>query len=443
MVQSQLSAYSGSDPIWGFVALVGSELFTGEASVGLDPRVRLFAVNGRIYFAEREDDAAIATRLVNCGAVTAMQLARGSVRVAGHESLARMFQRDATIDRDAVELTIATSTESLLASIAQNPVGMPEVFPLRYHPAGIHHWLRGPQPMVADDDEVVDEVAVPEVMPVEAAVEAHVDEAHIEEVRVEAEAIVLADEPVTAEEPVAEVPYVEVIVEEVPFVEVTVDEVPPTDFAEPITPVLAGLPVLAAFPVIADEPLTTPALDAFPAPTIHAAEVAVPEWPKVDDEPAWAVPPDVTAFAQHAVPVEPEPVIASAVVPITAAHLPQLAPLHSIQIQPTPVGFVENPNESFEPPLPVAPPPPVIAPPAIDDPLLPKLAAGPMSIKDLKRDLQMAPSLEPWSSTSNNMAAVQIWEMVDDLCEDPKTESVRVGSNAPEARGHGWRRKKG
>ena len=383
MVQSQLSAYSGSDPIWGFVALVGSELFTGEACVGLDPRVRLFAVEGHIYFAEREDDAAVATRLVNCGAITTMQLARGSVKAGGHESLARLFQRDATIDRDAVELTIATSTESLLASIAQNPVGMPEVCPLRFHPSGIHHWFRGPQPMVADevgvDDEgeVVDEVAVAEIL-------------------------------------AAEAPLAELVVAEAPAAEVL-------------------LPVAH---VVADEPLTSPVLEAYPAPTLLAAELTIPEWPRVDDEPAWAVPPDLTELPQIAAPVAADPVVA-AVVPITAAHLPQLAPLHSIQIQPTSTDFFETSSEAFEPPQPVE------AAPAIDDPLLPKLAAGPMSIKDLKRDLQMAPTLEPWSSTSNNMASVQIWEMVDDLFEDPKKESVQVGSGAPDVRSRGWRRKKG
>ena len=57
MIRSQLNSYMGGDPIWGFVALIGTERFTGEAAVGLDPRVRLFAVDGRIYFAEREGEA--------------------------------------------------------------------------------------------------------------------------------------------------------------------------------------------------------------------------------------------------------------------------------------------------------------------------------------------------------------------------------------------------
>jgi len=142
MVRSQLNSYSGADPIWGFVALIGNERFTGEAAVGVDPRLRLFAVDGHVYFAERDGDLPIGTRLVNCGAVTATQLEHGSVRIGDTDSLARLFQRQPLIDRDAVELTIELATEALLESVADKPVGMPEVFPLRHHPAGIHHWAR-------------------------------------------------------------------------------------------------------------------------------------------------------------------------------------------------------------------------------------------------------------------------------------------------------------
>ena len=112
MVRSQLNSYSGADPIWGFVALIGSERFTGEAAVGVDPRLRLFAVDGRVYFAERDGDLPVGSRLVNCGAVTATQLELGSVRVGDTDSLARLFQRQPMIDRDAVELTIELATEA-------------------------------------------------------------------------------------------------------------------------------------------------------------------------------------------------------------------------------------------------------------------------------------------------------------------------------------------
>jgi len=142
MLRSQLKSYSGADPIWGFVSLVGSERFTGEAVLGPTPRVHLYAVDGRIYYAEREGDQSVGERLLAAGSITAAQLDQGTVEVGGSPSLARLFQRQPLIDRDAIELTIEAATETLLESVAALAAGEAEVFPLRHHPSGIHHWLR-------------------------------------------------------------------------------------------------------------------------------------------------------------------------------------------------------------------------------------------------------------------------------------------------------------
>lgn len=319
MVQSRLNTYSGSDPVWGFVALLRSEQFTGEAAVGLDPRVRLFAVEGHIYCAEREDDAALSTRLVRSGAITAMQLARGSVQAGAAESLARLFQRDATIDRDAVELSVASSTEALLAAIANNPVGMPEVFPLRHHPAGIHHWMLPSATALAEEETPV------------------------------------ADEPVAAE------------------------------------------PVAA-------EPVALPTLASFPAPSIAPA----------------------LAPSAPAEPLEPLRLGQPAPASVTGAGLPLLAAIHD-----------GNPaNATYQPPT---VPMPQQEMPAVDAIPLPKLADAPVSVRDLKL---AAAGSEAWGTTSKNMTAVQIWNMVDELIDDNKLDNPRVGVGAPPPQKSVWRRRK-
>ena len=256
MIRSQLNAYSGGDPIWGFVALIGTERFSGEAAVGIDPRVRLFAVDGRIYFAERDGDAPVGTRLVNCGAITAAQLEHGAVQLGDTTSLSRLFQREPSIDRDAVELTIEFATESLLASIANKPVGMPEVFPLRHHSTGIHHWLRAatpnpaapagpPEPAVAAEPAAVVAEAVAEPV---AVVE--------EPVAVVEEPVAVVEEPVAVvEEPVAVVEEPVAVVEEpaaVPVFEAPVAEPVEAPVAEPTFELrpLAAAPVLA--PIVAE-----------------------------------------------------------------------------------------------------------------------------------------------------------------------------------------------
>lgn len=291
MVRSQLNSYSGSDPIWGFVALIGSERFTGEAAVGLDPRVRLFAVDGRVYFAEREGDAPISTRLVNCGAVTTTQLEHGSVRIGEVASLARLFQREPSIDRDAVELTIETATESLLESIANKAVGMPEVFPLRHHASGIHHWLRAAATTQAP-------LALPTVeatVAAEPAVTAEpVAEPSVAEPSVVEQFVAPVAEPVTE-------PFVAPVVETVmdtPVVEEPADIAPvlPTiSWPTSITANEAAAPepvVEAALVAAEPELVAEPEVVADPAPMIEpvvepVVEVAEPVVAHVDEEPLW------------------------------------------------------------------------------------------------------------------------------------------------------------
>jgi len=142
MALSRLPSYGGNEPVWSFVAQIAEERFSGHAIVGLTPRVHLWAQDGFVYFAERVGATPLPERLVASGALTGEQLAAGSIIIDGEPSIGRLFQRCPDIDRDVVELTVRITTEGLLSAIAEAPVGMPEVHPLRHHPAGLHLWLR-------------------------------------------------------------------------------------------------------------------------------------------------------------------------------------------------------------------------------------------------------------------------------------------------------------
>jgi hypothetical protein len=317
VIRSQLNSYSGSDPIWGFVALLGHERFTGEAAVGLDPRVRLFAVDGRVYFAEREGDAPVSTRLVNCGAVTTTQLEHGAVRIGDTTSLARLFQREPGIDRDAVELTIEVATEALLESIANKPVGMPEVFPLRHHSSGIHHWLRTANQPAAPTLVPVAEPAV-EVAPEPVAEVAPVVEVAPEPVAEVAPVVEVAPEPVAEIAPVAEVapePVVEVApVAEIapePVVEVVAVDPGPATFAPyvpeadlfvepaPTAPVLHEWPLTPLAPQVAPAPEPAP-VDAHDEPVFEPIVEPVPQ-PGLSEH-LWG-----DSYSSHTPPLQPAP----------------------------------------------------------------------------------------------------------------------------------------
>ncbi|MEN9644180.1 MAG: hypothetical protein RL238_849, partial [Actinomycetota bacterium] len=157
MSGSGLQDFGSDQPIWRFVAEVGAERFTGEAELGIDPRVALFATEGRVYAAELVDGPTIGQRLVQAGAITPEQLARGAVHVGDTLSLARMFQRESSIDRDRVELALEQMTESLLDSVSSYPVGQVTLRPLRHHPSGVHQWQ--PEPPAAPADRNDDTMA--------------------------------------------------------------------------------------------------------------------------------------------------------------------------------------------------------------------------------------------------------------------------------------------
>ena len=141
MGRSQLDAYGESEPIGGFVAQLASERFTGQADVGTSPRAHLYAIEGRIYLAERDGDPPIQSRFVTMGLVSPDQLARGAVQVGDSVSLAQLFDSDPNIDRAGVVEALEQTTAQTLGSLGTAPAGTVTLHPLRHHPSGINQWL--------------------------------------------------------------------------------------------------------------------------------------------------------------------------------------------------------------------------------------------------------------------------------------------------------------
>lgn len=146
MRASRLTTCNTDDPVWSLVALMNDERFTGEVLIGTALRIRLFALDGQVYYAEYVGDPTVHERLVGCGAVSPEQLAAGTVEVGTVASLSRLFERVPDLDRDEIELVIATATDMLLESAADEPVGLVEVHQLRHHPAGLHRWFAEHRP---------------------------------------------------------------------------------------------------------------------------------------------------------------------------------------------------------------------------------------------------------------------------------------------------------
>lgn len=143
---SELFGIAGTFPRPGWVLLdaIRDHRFTGEVMVESQPPVRVYSDRGYIYLAERVTDPSIGSRLVDAGALTAIQLERGAIRVGDNEHLGRLFERVPTVDRHTVLVTAELMTDECVGWLANQNVSGARSTPYRHHESGIHQWTRPP-----------------------------------------------------------------------------------------------------------------------------------------------------------------------------------------------------------------------------------------------------------------------------------------------------------
>lgn len=131
----------GPQPVWMTLNEARERGFTGEVVFEIDPEVLAYFDNGVVYYAERATDVSLGRRLLEAGVIESAQLERGTVRVGDVEHLGRLFDRDATVDRDAVLVVTETSTEDLIADLANSAIATVRVTAYRHHASGVHRWF--------------------------------------------------------------------------------------------------------------------------------------------------------------------------------------------------------------------------------------------------------------------------------------------------------------
>ena len=135
----------GRQPVWMILNEARERAFTGEVVFELDPEVFAYFDDGVVYYAERAGDSPLGQRLVAAGVLDEGQLSRGTVRVGDVEHLGRLFDREATVDRDAVIVVAESMTEGLVAELANREIASARVTAYRHHPSGIHRWFVAPR----------------------------------------------------------------------------------------------------------------------------------------------------------------------------------------------------------------------------------------------------------------------------------------------------------
>ena len=142
-------AVKGAQPVWLTLNDARERGFTGEIVFETDPEVFAYLDHGIVYYAERVNDASLGRRLLDAGVIDKAQLDRGTVRVGDIEHLGRLFDRDPSVDRDAVIVVAEAATGGLIADLANRVTATARVTAYRHHPSGVHRWFVAPVDPVA------------------------------------------------------------------------------------------------------------------------------------------------------------------------------------------------------------------------------------------------------------------------------------------------------
>ncbi len=137
-------AVDGSQPVWMTLNEARERSFTGEIVFETDPEVLAYLDHGIVYYAERVTDESLGRRLLDAGVLDVEQRDRGTVRVGDIEHLGRLFDRDPSVDRDAVVVVAESSTQELISDLANRAITTVRVTAYRHHPSGVHRWFVAP-----------------------------------------------------------------------------------------------------------------------------------------------------------------------------------------------------------------------------------------------------------------------------------------------------------
>ena len=128
-------------PAWQLIEAARRRYLTGLLVLDTAPTTNVYLRDGQVYFADRSTDGGLGVRLLVEGVITREQMHKATLQVSGVEHLGRMFERDASIDREAVELCVELMTDDVLTQVADSPVTSYRMHMYKRHPSGLDRWL--------------------------------------------------------------------------------------------------------------------------------------------------------------------------------------------------------------------------------------------------------------------------------------------------------------
>lgn len=293
-------------PAWRIIEAARTRRLTGELSLPSNPPTNIYLIDGEVYFAERTTDGGIGVRLLVEGVITRKQMSKGSVMVSGAEHLGRLFERDETIDRHAVELCVELMTDDVLTSVSKETVDSYTMTLYKRHPSGIDRWLANESttdaPAVSEDQR---DAVLADVAPT-TAVAAPVNGATMPSIATPVVATPIVAAPVVPEP---------ILVAPAPAPPIPQTAMPRLVVPEPVL----AQPILPTATPTISVPQPEPAAEAAtavaraPEPVVRTPErIEFDGWPELDNRVGPAVAPPVVTRAADTYPKLPDQTAASA-----------------------------------------------------------------------------------------------------------------------------------
>lgn len=130
-------------PAWMLLNAVRHQRFSGEVTLHTMPAVRVWAVDGTVYWAERAGALAVADRLVELGVLDQRQAAAGTTQLGDAAFVGQLFARVPNLNRDEVMNALGYVRDTIIAEVAELVAARVDVAAGRHHPSGIVFWFEG------------------------------------------------------------------------------------------------------------------------------------------------------------------------------------------------------------------------------------------------------------------------------------------------------------
>lgn len=137
-------ALAGEQPGWRVLDAARAQQFTGEVRFETQQAVSIYFDGGHAYCAVSAGDPSFCQRLIDAGVADPAQLERGVIRIGNVENLGRLFDRDPSIDRDAVMVVLELATDHVVTTVANTVTSSFSLTAYRHHASGVHRWFVAP-----------------------------------------------------------------------------------------------------------------------------------------------------------------------------------------------------------------------------------------------------------------------------------------------------------